>query len=553
MPALFVFLLKVNIALLVFCLGYYTILRRLTFYTLNRIYLGVAIVFSSAYPFLNIDGFARNHQQLTEPVQTVIYRIKAPAESLVEPIINQSTYWYWAEIILCIGAVVFAIRLMVQLISLYRLYKNSKPGNIQDYEVRIVNADVSPFSFWQTIYVNPANLNPDDLKSILQHEQVHVTQWHTLDILLTELSVIFYWFNPGIWLIKKAVRENIEFITDRKILQQGMDSKAYQYSLLSVSFSATTSPIITNHFNFSTLKKRIQMMNAKRSSNMNLTHYAVLVPAVIICLFAVSLSKAELVKNGKAAYKVAYQAVTTSVNNLTSVIKSTPVKPVKVKKQVHEITKADTGKELRDLRIITDVTDVTDTNRKASHKPLVLNDSATYYIDNKRSTRAELNKLDPHSIESFSVLKEDKPDKIILVRTRSGQPVTLTQPIDPKSILDSPKFKVVYLNSTKSDNKIAVIPNVATPKNQLTFTDKNGKTDKFTINAVNVTGFGSNSTDFTGKLILIDDKEATEKEMKKLSVSNIQTITVKKNKIMTDKYGDKAQNGVIFITTKKGK
>src|ERR1700761_1727270 len=118
MPALFVFLLKVNIAVLVFCSGYYTILRRLTFYTLNRIYLGVAIVFSSAYPFLNIDDFAHNHQQLAEPVQTVIYRIKAPAESFVEPIINQSAYWFWAEIILWTGAAVFAIRLLIQLVSL---------------------------------------------------------------------------------------------------------------------------------------------------------------------------------------------------------------------------------------------------------------------------------------------------------------------------------------------------------------------------------------------------------------------------------------------------
>jgi bla regulator protein BlaR1 len=72
------------------------------------------------------------------------------------------------------------------------------------------------------------------------HEQVHVNQWHTIDILLAELSSIFYWFNPGIWLMKKAVRENIEFITDRKILNKGIDSKTYQYSLVSVSFNNTT-------------------------------------------------------------------------------------------------------------------------------------------------------------------------------------------------------------------------------------------------------------------------------------------------------------------------
>ena len=92
MPALFVFLLKVNIALIVFCLGYYLVLRRLTFYTLNRAYLGVAIIFSTLYPLVNLDGFVQRHQQLTTPVQNVIMSLKAPAERIVNPIIQQPNY-----------------------------------------------------------------------------------------------------------------------------------------------------------------------------------------------------------------------------------------------------------------------------------------------------------------------------------------------------------------------------------------------------------------------------------------------------------------------------
>ncbi len=251
MPALFVFLLKVNVALIVFCLGYFLVLRHLTFYTLNRIYLVIAILFSSVYPLIDINSFAMRHQQIAEPVQNVIVSWKTPAENFVKPIID---YWYWAEAIFWLGAAVFAVRLMMQFVSLYKLYKRSKPGVIQNHMVRIVDADISPFSFWQSIFINPDNLIASDLKSVLQHEQVHVKQWHTIDVLLTEISVIFYWFNPGVWLMKKAVRENIEFITDRKILQQGANSKEYQYSLLNVSVAATASTGIINHFNFSTLK-----------------------------------------------------------------------------------------------------------------------------------------------------------------------------------------------------------------------------------------------------------------------------------------------------------
>src|ERR1700753_2821248 len=95
--------------------------------------------------------------------------------------------------------------------------------------------------------------------------------------------------------MKKAVRENIEFITDRKILRNGTDSKQYQYSLVNVSFAAAPQGIV-NHFNISTIKKRIIMMNAKKSSSLNLTRYAFLVPAVIVLLLIFTVSRAALAK-----------------------------------------------------------------------------------------------------------------------------------------------------------------------------------------------------------------------------------------------------------------
>jgi bla regulator protein BlaR1 len=298
MPALFVFLLKVNIALLLFCAGYYLVLRHLTFYTLNRIYLVAAILFATIYPQINLDNFAQRHQQLAKPVQVIVLNFEAPAQTFVQPLV-QPAYWQWITVAFWIGAIVLALRLLMQLFSLYRLHRVSVPMRIRDHKVRVIHGDTAPFSFWQSIYINPANHNPTDLKSILKHEQIHVNDWHTLDVLLAEISAIFYWFNPGVWLMKKAVRENIEFITDRKIVNNGTDTKQYQYSLVNVSFSSSSQNIV-NHFNLSTIKKRIIMMNAKRSSKLNLTRYALLVPAVLLCLLIFSFSKAELVKKTNA-------------------------------------------------------------------------------------------------------------------------------------------------------------------------------------------------------------------------------------------------------------
>jgi beta-lactamase regulating signal transducer with metallopeptidase domain len=313
MPALFVFLLKVNIALLLFCAGYYLVLRHLTFYTLNRVYLLAAILFASIYPQINLSDFIQRHQQLARPVQQVVINWQAPAQALAKTV-DKPGYWAYVELIFWAGAALLAIRLFVQLFSLYRLYKNSKPATIGNHQVRLMDKDAAPFSFWQSIFVNPANHEPADLKAILLHEQVHVNQWHTADILLAELSSIFYWFNPGIWLMKRAIRENIEFITDQKILKKGIDSKTYQYSLVSVSFN-NTQPGIVNHFNLSTIKKRIIMMNAKRSSKINLTRYVFMVPVVVGLLLVFSISKADFVKKSDA-----FKSITILSNNVGNAV-----------------------------------------------------------------------------------------------------------------------------------------------------------------------------------------------------------------------------------------
>jgi len=421
MPALLLFLFKVNMALVVFCLGYYLMLRHLTFYTLNRIYLVLAILFSTLYPSINLSDFAQRHQQLTMPVQAVMLNWKAPAESFVKPL-YQPNYWQWVEMVFWAGVILFAARLIMQLFSLYKLYRQSQPGEVHNYQVRLINDDVSPFSFWRSIYINPSKLSPSELKSVLEHEQVHVSQWHTLDVLLAELSVIFYWFNPGVWLMKKAVRENVEFITDRKILQKGADSKEYQYSLVSVSLASPSNTIV-NHFNMSTIKKRIIMMNTKRSAGYNLSRYLFLVPGVIALLLIFSLSKAEVAKH-------TIKSIATAIKNVALVNNDQPdTHPVKQPKKIIgvvptkiKITTADTlyaGKSKDGKKAIL----------LTSDKNM---DSIGYVINGVKSSRANLLSIDPAHIVSLDMVSakdakefitdvSDKPN-FLFITTDDSEP-----------------------------------------------------------------------------------------------------------------------------------
>lgn len=290
MPHFFLLLFKINLVLILFSATYYLILRKLTFYSINRVFLIFGIVFSSTYPFINLTNFFAVKQAAPAFIPQFNQNVKQFVQQD-----SVSVFWQLLTIIFCFGVLCMAIRLIIQFISLRKMHKKSIAGNADDYKIRILSDRVSPFSFWQTIYINPGLHKPEDLQNIIEHEKVHVEEWHTLDIILAEICVVFYWFNPGVWLMKKAVRENIEFITDAKILKKGVDRKAYQYSLLNVG-TLQPSIAIVNNFNLSDLKKRIKMMNANRSSKVNLSRYLLALPVLLVVTLAFTVDHKDVVK-----------------------------------------------------------------------------------------------------------------------------------------------------------------------------------------------------------------------------------------------------------------
>lgn len=287
MPEFFIFLLKVNASLIIFCLAYYLILRRLTFYTLNRFFLLAGIVFSSVYPFIDPTVLFGSHKELVKPITNVLPSIYLEASE------SEFDYWMAGKAIFWIGVTFMAIRMLIRLYSLYKVHQQSKPGKVSEYEVRLLEGDINTFSFWRSIYLNPDLHQPKELDAVLEHEQVHVKELHTVDILLAELSTIFYWFNPGVWYMRKAVKENVEFITDHKILQKGIDRKAYQYSMIN-SVSVSQPAVLMNHFNMTGIKRRIIMMNSKKSSSLQLVRYIFLLPVLLVITSAFTLFKSEL-------------------------------------------------------------------------------------------------------------------------------------------------------------------------------------------------------------------------------------------------------------------
>jgi len=267
------YILKVNIAIGVFFLFYWLLLRKNTFYQWKRYYFLAALPLSFLFPLIDFSGFFTPVQVQT--IQQITPHFPINMSGGVEKGFSIQDGMLFA---ILIGSAILFIRLTIQLISLRKVHNESNlEKDYRNYNIRKMNTVTNPFSFFQTIYINPKLHDSDDMKAILNHEQIHVSQWHSIDIILLELVCAFCWYNPLAWLLRQAVRQNIEFYTDKQILEIGYNKRQYQQELLKVSQIPNFLEIATN-FNFNHLKKRIIMMNKKNSNKMQLLKFAFIVP-----------------------------------------------------------------------------------------------------------------------------------------------------------------------------------------------------------------------------------------------------------------------------------
>lgn len=106
----------------------------------------------------------------------------------------------------------------------------------------------SPFFFLNYIFVNRSLQDSEDFHRMMAHEMEHVKQGHSVDVLLLELLTVFQWFNPFMWMLRRAIRENHEFLADRAVLNSGV-SRGYYKELLLNQF-AGGQLLLTNHFSY---------------------------------------------------------------------------------------------------------------------------------------------------------------------------------------------------------------------------------------------------------------------------------------------------------------
>jgi hypothetical protein len=275
------YLLLVNLYLVLFY-GFYTLLlRRETFFHLNRIYLVSSALLSFFIPVIHSDWV--KNLFITKEVQHTIAIYSAPILVYhIKPIEEHHfTLGQILTLIYSLGAAILIIKFIWQLVSLKKVIDEPEESGA--------------FSFFKSIRLGT---NSGDQTIIVAHEQVHANQWHSADVILIEIVAIINWFNPVVYYYRFGIKHIHEFIADRQALEDGVDKAEYAMLLLSQTIKAPAHQLVNPFFNHSLLKQRIIMLQKNRSHYISLSKYCLLVPLFILMLVlsSITISKSKTIK-----------------------------------------------------------------------------------------------------------------------------------------------------------------------------------------------------------------------------------------------------------------
>ena len=279
------YFLKVNVAIVLFYAFYRLFFYKDTFFGWRRTALLCFFAVSAAVPLLNIQTWITEQEPMVAMADlyasVVLPELTVGTEAA--PTDWKSILSEYANIAYWGIAALLMIRLVVQLAGIIRLACRCRKIQIGNTSIHLLPKADGPFSFFHWIFIHPSSHTEEEFNEILTHEQTHARQWHSIDVIISELVCIFCWCNPFAWLMKREICTNLEYMADARVLENGYDSKTYQYHLLGLSHQKAAATIY-NSFNVLPLKKRIKMMNKKRTKEIGRTKYLMFLPLAALLM-----------------------------------------------------------------------------------------------------------------------------------------------------------------------------------------------------------------------------------------------------------------------------
>jgi TonB family protein len=542
------YLLKSAVWLTGFTLVFLTVLRNERYFQLNRIYLLSGIIASIAFPLYTW------HYAVIVPSSTGTISISGiTAQVIADPEPAFPFYWWFYAA----GLGWLAFRLIWQTVKVIR--KLRKTGYEVSGPVKLVRTSeyAASFSFFSFVFVNPSTSDVET-REIVNHESEHIVQRHWFDLLLVEVLCMLQWFNPFVWVYAHLIRQNHEYLADEKALQRTSNPAIYQATLLNQLLGV---PVISlaNSFSYSLNKKRFKMMKKSIHSPFRKLRLLLILPLMALVFYA--FAKPEYITIGSGNIGLINDRQDTKQCTIKGkvvdpdgkplagaavVIKNSSIGTITDNNGNFELKDVPEGKEIMvsyvgyqtvqaradaetamTIKMVTqsfgiDKVVVVGYGERQSAPPpppppISLNVSKgsknppLYFVDGAIVTSGIVNAINPESIQSIKVVKDQSAITIYGEAAKNG---------------------VVEITLKKNwDN--------GTPKADTT------------KNVIRIRGNSVlNSNGNPPPLILLDGVVIDKKQMDAFSPDKIQSISVLKDKSATALYGEKGKDGVILITSK---
>jgi len=548
------YLLKSSALILLMYLGYVLFLKKETFFSHNRWFLVLGILTALILPLIEITVYI--------PVEPVV-NSNIPTDFMYSSneLVAEKKPFEWSQLLNYIyitGVIIFLIQFLFQFGSLlFLLVKNAKNKD-GIYTYVVVKSKVSPFSFFKWIVYNPSLFSDNELQLILNHEKVHVRQWHSLDILISRLFCVALWFNPLVWLYHKNIQQNLEYIADADVQKHTESSTEYQELLLKTSIGNTNINLTSNFYN-SLIKKRIVMLQKHQSKSINRWKTLVVLP--FFALFLLSFNTREVL-------------VETAIIGNTNEVTSTKVEALFTHKMSNErldeikknLKKEGVEMTLNALK--------RNTNGFINKIDITFNfdgSSASYKAETKEGIKSfrfikfenGMIMVGPTDMEIIEVVEEPEIIDEEIIEIREEPIIEVIEEEEENEI--EIEADSVYIIKTKPKTKANYVfitkDSIVTGKPNTSYSVKvNGNvkvnSNSFTIKTDSVNyknTFKINTSNRSNPIYIVNGKRVSNKDYKKIDYNDVAEVNVIKGKRAATLYGDDAKNGIVTIKTNKGK
>jgi len=500
MEALFIYIAKSSGLVVLFYCSYYFLLRKETFFNSNRWFLLAGLITSIILPFIVYTKVI-----WVDPVPTSNLALPQIAinQAIEEP--TEINWNYIILIIYSIGFITFLIKFVMDFYSLSSVLKRKKIQHQADYKFIDVTENIAPFSYFKYIVYNSSMYTTSELENIIEHEKVHSDQNHSLDVLISRFFCLLFWFNPIIWLYKKAIVQNLEFIADKEAAKKISDKRAYQYTLLKIT-THKNCVAITNHFYQSLIKKRIVMLNKNQSKKRNSWKYYVVIPALVAFVL---FFQVEIVAQEKGP-------------GIIEKINPDEVQSIDVFTIDKNTTDADIDKRIKTLKEKFNITTTISELKRNSNNEIT---SINIVLKDEKGANKAKKSVTTTAIEKIGLIIITEKNGTISFNFADAEPSLINEKTEAKDIII--KIKNTQTSTINNDDK----------------TNSNPKTNEDIVRIVT-------KSDDKPIIVINGDFASKDFDINSIDADKISYMNVLKGLDAKAKYGDIGNNTVIEIVTK---